>query len=124
MSLSEEALVQRRWESRIPILETERLTLRPPRHEDVKVVAVLANDRRIAENTARIAHPYDVDDAERFVANANKRAGEACFVITLDDTLIGACGVESIHARMVWRSAIGSERAIGDRATPRRRCAQ
>ncbi|MBV8825995.1 MAG: GNAT family N-acetyltransferase, partial [Hyphomicrobiales bacterium] len=38
----------------IPVLETERLTLRAPRLEDGKAVAQLANDRRIAENTARI----------------------------------------------------------------------
>jgi hypothetical protein len=31
--------------------------LRTPRHEDVEAIAVLANDRRIAENTARIPFP-------------------------------------------------------------------
>ena len=45
-------------ERSIPVLETERLVLRAPRLGDVKAVAVLANDRRIAENTARIPHPY------------------------------------------------------------------
>ncbi len=94
MSLSEEVLAQARQERRSPVLETERLTLRPPRHADVNAIAVLANDRRIAENTARIPHPYGVNDAEQFVASANKRAGEACFVIMLDDTLIGACAVD------------------------------
>ena len=53
-----------------------------------------ANDRRIAENTARIPHPYGVADAEQFIATVNKREGEACFVIMLDDTLIGACGID------------------------------
>ena len=42
----------------IPVLETERLVLRAPRLGDAKAVALLANDRRIAENTARIPHPY------------------------------------------------------------------
>lgn len=81
-------------ERSIPVLETERLTLRAPRHEDVKAIAVLANDRRIAENTARIPHPYRIADAEQFVAGVNRRAGEACFVLMLDGTLVGACGID------------------------------
>ena len=40
------------------VLVTERLVLRAPRIEDAKTVAALANDRRIAENTLRIPHPY------------------------------------------------------------------
>ncbi len=93
MTLSEEVLATQRERS-IPVLETERLTLRAPRHEDVKAIAVLANDRRIAANTARIPHPYGVGDAEHFVATVNRRDGEVCFVIMLDDTLIGACGID------------------------------
>ncbi len=94
MSLTQEVLVEARRERRTPILETERLMLRAPRREDVTAIALLANDRRIAENTARLPHPYGVDDAERFIATVNKREGEACFVITLDDTLIGVCGID------------------------------
>ena len=45
-------------ERSIPVLETERLVLRAPRLGDAKVVKTLANDRRIAENTARIPHPF------------------------------------------------------------------
>ncbi len=94
MSLSEEVLAQTWRERGIPVLETERLTLRAPRRKDVTALALLANDRRIAENTTRIPHPYGIDDAERFIATVNKREGEACFVIMLDDTLIGACGID------------------------------
>lgn len=94
MTLSAEVLTETRRERSIPVLETERLTLRAPRLEDVKAIAVLANDRRIAENTARIPHPYRVADAEQFVANVNRRDGEACFVLMLDGTLIGACGID------------------------------
>jgi hypothetical protein len=42
-------------EESIPVLETERLQLRAPHLGDVKIVAALANDRRIAENTAKPA---------------------------------------------------------------------
>jgi RimJ/RimL family protein N-acetyltransferase len=93
MTLAEEVSSTPRERS-IPVLETERLTLRAPRHEDVKAIAVLANDRRIAENTARIPHPYGVDDAEQFVATVNARDGEVCFVILLDGKLIGGCGID------------------------------
>ena len=80
-------------EGSIPVLETKRLALRAPRLEDAKTVATLANDRRIAENTARIPHPYKASDAESFISGASK-SGEAAFLITLrDKTVIGACGV-------------------------------
>jgi RimJ/RimL family protein N-acetyltransferase len=81
-------------EASIPVLETKRLALRAPRLEDAKTVAALANDRRIAENTARIPHPYKKTDAEGFIAGVNKASGESVFLVTLrDKTVIGACGV-------------------------------
>ena len=77
-------------ERSIPVLETERLVLRAPRLGDAKTIAVLANDRRIAENTARIAHPYRLADAEDFIASANL-GNEAAFFITLrNGALIGS----------------------------------
>ena len=88
-----------------PVLKTERLVLRAPRLGDVKTIAVLANDRRIAENTARIPHPYRLADAEDFVTTANF-GNEAIFVIALrkgsrkdgaaKDEAIGACGFTQI----------------------------
>jgi RimJ/RimL family protein N-acetyltransferase len=84
-------------EGSIPVLETKRLTLRAPCLEDAKTVAMLANDRRIAENTARIPHPYKHSDAESFIAAANANNGEAVFLITLRDaTVIGACGITAL----------------------------
>jgi RimJ/RimL family protein N-acetyltransferase len=56
----------------------------------------LANDRRIAENTARIPHPYRLADAEDFIATANL-GGEAVFVVTLrGGAVIGACGFTQV----------------------------
>ena len=79
-------------ERSIPVLETERLVLRAPRLGDAKPVAMLANDRRIAENTARIPHPYRAADAEDFIATANL-GNETQFVITLrNGAIIGSCG--------------------------------
>jgi RimJ/RimL family protein N-acetyltransferase len=94
MTLLEDVFDETRRERSIPVLETERLTLRAPRHEDVKAIALLVNDRRIAENTARIPHPYGVDDAREFIHAVNRGDGEVAFVITLADTLIGGCGID------------------------------
>ena len=50
--------------SSTPVLETERLFLRAPKLDDAKVIARLANNRKIAEMTTLIPHPYGVDDAK------------------------------------------------------------
>ena len=94
MTLLEEIPRETFHEASIPVLETKRLALRAPRLADAKTVAALANDRRIAENTARIPHPYKMTDAQGFITGANKAGGEAMFLITLrDETVIGACGI-------------------------------
>ncbi len=64
-----------------PVLETSRLILRAPRLEDAQAIAALANDRRIAENTAHIPNPYTLADAEHFISSAEKDE-EAAFVVT------------------------------------------
>jgi RimJ/RimL family protein N-acetyltransferase len=78
-----------------PILATERLLLRAPRLVDAPVVAALANDRRVAENTARIPHPYTLADAESFIAAATGPGSrETVFAVTLaDGDFLGMCGV-------------------------------
>lgn len=95
MTLLEQIPRETFHEASIPVLETKRLALRAPRLEDAKTVAALANDRRIAENTARIPHPYRLTDAQGFISGANKAEGEAVFMITLREVarVIGACGV-------------------------------
>jgi RimJ/RimL family protein N-acetyltransferase len=94
MTLLEEIPSETFNEACIPVLETKRLAMRAPRLEDAKTVAALANDRRIAENVARIPHPYKEADATNFISGANKTGGEAVFLITLrDETIIGACSI-------------------------------
>jgi RimJ/RimL family protein N-acetyltransferase len=78
----------------IPVLETERLILRAPKLEDAKHVAALANDKRIAENTRRLPHPYARADAEDFISAVNVPNGEIAFLIaTREGVPVGACGV-------------------------------
>ena len=82
-------------ERSIAVLETKRLVLRAPRLVDAKAVAALANDRRIADNTARIPHPYRMADAESWIGDTNTEAGDAIFLITLaDDSPLDKAGMK------------------------------
>lgn len=76
------------------VLETERLTLRRPTLADVKAIARLANDRRIAENTRRLPHPYSEDHAIDFVRLAADTENEVAFLIEHDFAPVGAVGVQ------------------------------
>ena len=79
----------------IAVLETQRLVLRAPQLEDAKAVAALANDRRIAENTARIPHPYRIADAESWITAAGAALEGETYLITLANrTLVGGCGFD------------------------------
>ncbi len=93
MTLLEERPAELR-EACIPVLETERLVLRTPCLEDAKAIATLANDRRIAENTRRIPHPYTLADAEDFITSVGTSGAEMAMTIALrDGRLIGGCGL-------------------------------
>lgn len=82
------------------VLETTRLALRRPTLADVKAIAGLANDRRIAENTRRLPHPYGRADAEDFVTGlaqaAQGTSHETVFLITLrDGPPVGMVGLDA-----------------------------
>ena len=94
MTLSQPAVAAAQPQHTMPVLKTDRLVLRAPCAQDAPAMTRLLADRRVAINTARIPYPYGVDDAEQFIASVNRLDGEATFVVTLDDALIGACGVE------------------------------
>ncbi len=81
------------------MLATERLVLRAPALKDAATVAKLANDRRIAENTLRIPHPYSLADAESFITAANAGDGEMAFLITARGAVIGACGIAMLDGK-------------------------
>jgi RimJ/RimL family protein N-acetyltransferase len=76
------------------VLETERLMLRGPTLADARAIARLANDRRIAENTRRLPHPYSQDHAIAFVrGSANDNRGTV-FLIEKNFVPIGVVGVD------------------------------
>jgi RimJ/RimL family protein N-acetyltransferase len=76
------------------VLETERLTLRRPTLADVKAIARLANDRRIAENTRRLPHPYSSDHAIEFVRATADDRPETVFLIENNFVPIGMVGID------------------------------
>jgi RimJ/RimL family protein N-acetyltransferase len=76
------------------VLETERLMLRKPTLADVKAIARLANDRRIAENTRRLPHPYSQDHAIAFVRAMAAEPRETVFLIENNYTPIGVAGID------------------------------
>ena len=81
-------------ESSLPVLATARLILRAPTLADAKALAILVNDRRIAEMTTRIPHPNTLADTEGFLATVNRGDGETAFLITArGGTLLGVCGI-------------------------------
>jgi RimJ/RimL family protein N-acetyltransferase len=76
------------------VLETDRLLLRRPTLADVRAISHLANDRRIAENTRRLPHPYSQDHAVEFVRGIAADARETAFLIESNHTPIGMVGLD------------------------------
>src|SRR6516162_478988 len=81
MTLLDRSPTESCGERSVPVLATERLILRAPCFEDARTIAALVNDRRIAENTLRIPHPYGLADAQSFITAANTTASEIVFLI-------------------------------------------
>jgi RimJ/RimL family protein N-acetyltransferase len=75
------------------VLETERLTLRRPTLADVKAIAYLANDRRIAENTRRLPHPYSQDHAVILVRAMADDRRDMAFLIENNFNPVGMVGI-------------------------------
>ena len=83
-----------------PALTTARLILRAPRPDDATTLAELLNDRRIAENTARLPHPYTLADAEAFIANAQTSKERSFFVTLHDGAIVGGCGIGRLRSEV------------------------
>jgi RimJ/RimL family protein N-acetyltransferase len=62
-------------------LESERLHLRAPVLKDALAIAALANNRKIAEMTASIPHPYGVADAEAWISSVSVPGAGVAFAI-------------------------------------------
>ena len=85
--------------SSAPVLETDRLILREPRLDDAASVAALANNRKIAEMTALIPHPYSIEDAARWLTSLPAETGHWNFAIVERESgkFVGTCGYGKRH---------------------------
>ena len=80
------------------VLRTNRLVLRPPVAADAEAIQAFVSDRRVAETTALIPHPYPPGGALEWIGRANAawRDGRAAvWVICLRATceLVGAISI-------------------------------
>jgi RimJ/RimL family protein N-acetyltransferase len=78
-----------------PVRVTERLVMRPPHREDIADLAMLANNRRVAEMLARMPHPYGETEAKAFIAASANRERGCVYSLTLAETgaFIGGAGL-------------------------------
>jgi RimJ/RimL family protein N-acetyltransferase len=81
--------------SDLPVLETERLVLRPFSFADEKEVQRLAGDRDIAELTSAVPHPYEDGMAEAWIATHEEdfklnKSMTLAITIKSSESLVGA----------------------------------
>jgi len=86
-----------------PVLETERLMLRPLVPEDAPMITRLAGRREIADTTISIPHPYSEEQAREWIAKTAEgfaKGKEAAFGVQLKNTrsLVGGVGLREIDA--------------------------
>ena len=78
------------------VLKTDMLLLRPIELSDAVRFAKLCNDPVLARNTARIPHPYSIDDARDFVKRSKDEfddGSEYRFAVCQDEIIVACCGV-------------------------------
>ena len=76
-------------------LRTERLSLRPAAVADAREIASLANDKVIAEMTARIPYPYGLEHAANWLNNLAE-GPETAFVAIDGTEIVGVGGVSML----------------------------
>lgn len=78
----------------IPVLKSERLTLRPFKLSDAQLVTEMASDYDLYRTTLNLPHPYTLSDAEVWIASHEKHLHENGFYtwaieVTDTGTLVG-----------------------------------
>lgn len=104
------------------IIATQKLLLRPYGADDAPELVRGLNNFNVSQWTSEIPYPYDLTDAEEFLATANdKDEGALRLAITLRGQLIGGILIESGEfgywlAEPHWRKGYGTEaaRAVAD----------
>jgi len=89
-----------------PVLETQRLTLRPFTLADAPAVQKQAGAREVASTTLNVPHPYEDGMAEAWISShapGFEAGDQATYAIVTrdDDQLVGAIGlmINRAHAR-------------------------
>lgn len=106
------------------LVETPRFVLRPLRNSDVGLLALYAADRRVAEMTTSIPHPFPPGAAEALVARAQKPersehiwamdasdqgGAELMGVITLEQMSRNQAEIAYWVAPAMWNTGLASE---------------
>lgn len=106
------------------VIETPRMFLRPLRASDAGLLAMYCADKRVAEMTSAIPHPYPPGAAESFIA-AMSKPERTSFAWVMDATefggseLLGVVGLEQMDrnqseigywvAPTMWNTGFASE---------------
>ncbi|CTQ55366.1 Putative ribosomal N-acetyltransferase YdaF [Roseibium album] len=86
-----------------PMIETDRLTIRPPRSDDLDRCAELLGDYEVAKMLSRVPHPYDLEQGREYLARSVQRwenvsqADELGFHFDHDGELIGGLGFKKLQ---------------------------
>ncbi|CUH40470.1 hypothetical protein JSE7799_03202 [Jannaschia seosinensis] len=107
-----------------PVIETDRLTLRPLRRSDMGLIELYAGDRRVAEQTPSIPHPLPPGAIDAFVTRVLAGQGDDR-IWALDatksgmDELVGAVSLKALDrgqaevsywvAPFTWNTGLASE---------------
>jgi len=75
-------------------IETEQFVLRNWREDDAERLAEIANNKKIYDNLRdRFPHPYTIEDAQRFIENAQEEGTQAILAaIEIGGRLMGSIG--------------------------------
>jgi RimJ/RimL family protein N-acetyltransferase len=103
-----------------PVIETERLKLRPHRLSDAQAIAESLSDFQVARMLARVPAPYHQQDALDWLnrQTANVLPDWTVAITTGDDVHIGCVGIELMHGawhvgywlnRFYWSKGLASE---------------
>ncbi len=85
-----------------PVIETERLLLRPFHNEDAKDIQKLAGNRKVSETTLNIPYPYNDGMAVEWISNhavSWKNRTGAIYAVTdkISKKLLGAVSLVAIN---------------------------
>ena len=90
-----------------PGISTDRLILRAPSLADAGLIADLANDWDVARMLAAMPYPYDVSDAEGWLAHLATQDPRTDVVFALEDRRLGLIGMLGLEQRVAGRTELG-----------------